>query len=215
MRRSTTARCGTRSLSTDSRRKLGRSNVEHEGPNALLGPLLIFVGTDVGSATGCREHETSPLRIDRPLLAPLFGSSVNTGLAGSLGAAATSSARARVPNGYIRVSGSPVIRGGGRCRGFRSAARRRGVRPGSPRPIRTWRVPSAAQVISHMPGCVWTRFTRRPGRNVPLRRSAELFQSPHEGELPLRRQASPVAPERREDVIRRHPTSRAAPRAPP
>jgi hypothetical protein len=47
MRHSTTARSGTRSLNTDPRRKLRRSNIEHEGPSTLLGPSLIFAGTYV------------------------------------------------------------------------------------------------------------------------------------------------------------------------
>ena len=41
MRHSTTARSGTRRLSTDTRRTLRRGNIEHEGPGTLLGPSLI------------------------------------------------------------------------------------------------------------------------------------------------------------------------------
>ena len=50
MSHSTTARSGTRSLSTDTRRKLRRSNIEHEGPSTLLGPSLIFACTYVCGA---------------------------------------------------------------------------------------------------------------------------------------------------------------------
>lgn len=43
MSHSTTARSGTGSLSTDTRRKLRRGNIEHEGPSTPLGPSLIFM----------------------------------------------------------------------------------------------------------------------------------------------------------------------------
>jgi hypothetical protein len=50
MSHSTTARSGTRSLTTDTRRKLRRGNIEHEGPSTLLGPSLIFGCTYVCGA---------------------------------------------------------------------------------------------------------------------------------------------------------------------
>jgi hypothetical protein len=56
---------------------------------------------------------------------------------------------------------------------------------------------------------------RSDGPNVPVRRSAMNCSARlAEGVLLLRRQAAPVAPERREDVIRRHPTSLIAREAP-